>query len=406
MKFLKGLGLSLLGFLLFFSISTFSFAYLLNNTLLSPDFATTQLNRLDMSSLAEEMLAQQPADEKNEALIQAITELEPSIKEQLGVAINDIYDYLLGKSQSLDLALTLRNSVLSTDFAVSVMDKLDVAALVGGMLQEQFAQEIPPELMSYLEEPLDDTLKELEPWMKEQIGVAADPMLDYLLGRSPGFSVEISTEPVLASLENNLREALMESPPPELAILPPDMLEEYFDQFYQEFSQGLPATVVIDQSMFGAEMPAQITQMLTDTEVMLAEGRQYVSYFQQGYNLLIGLILLLILGIVLLHRQVKGATRQIGTTLATFGAFEYIGILVAKYFGVDQLTGLPIPASLQAWLAEFVNDLLAPLEVFSLACLISGAVLIIVSFVYPRFRPGQPSPEITPGLDQEDTLSS
>ena len=398
MKFLKGLGLSLLGFLLFLSISTFSFAYLLNNTLLNPDFATTQLNRLDMSSLAEEFLAQQPADETNEALVNVITELEPTIKEQLGVAINDIYDYVLGKSQSLDLALTLRNSVLSTDFAVSVMDKLDLATLVGENLKEQFAQEIPPEMMGYLEEPLDDTLKELEPWMKEQIGVAADPMLDYLLGRSPGFSVEISLEPVLASLQDNLREAFQENMPPEFAVIPPAMFDQYFDQFYQQFTQDIPATVAIDQSLFGAEMPMQITQMLTDAEVMLAEGRQYVSYFQQGYNLLIGLILLLILGIVLIHREVKGASRQIGTTLATFGAIEYISILVAKYFGVDQLTALPIPASLQAWLAEFVNDLLAPLEVFSLVCLISGAVLIIVSFVYPRLRPGQPVPEIVPEI--------
>jgi len=289
MKFLKGLGLSLLGFLLFLSISTFSFAYLLNNTLLSPDFATTQLNRLDMSSLTKEFLAQQPADETSEALVNAITELEPTIKEQLGVAINDIYDYVLGKSQSLDLALTLRNSVLSTDFAVSVMDKLDLATLVGENLKEQFAQEIPPEMMGYLEEPLDDTLKELEPWMKEQIGVAADPMLDYLLGRSPGFSVEISLEPVLASLQDNLREAFHEKMPPEFAIIPPAMFDQYFDQFYQEFTQDIPATVAIDQSLFGAEMPMQITQMLTDAEVMLAEGRQYVSYFQQGYNLLIGL---------------------------------------------------------------------------------------------------------------------
>jgi len=311
----------------------------------------------------------------------------------------------LGKSQSLDLALTLRNSIFSTDFIVSVMDKLDLATLVGENLQKQFAQEIPPEMTGYLEEPLNNTLKELEPWMKEQIRYAADPMLDYLLGRSPGFSIEISLEPVLASLEDNLREAFRENMPPELAAIPPAMFDQYFDQFYQEFTQGLPASLVIDQSLFGTEMPAQITQMLTNAEVMLAEGRQYVSYFQQGYNILIGFILLLILGIVLLHREVKGSSRQIGTTLVTFGAFEYIGILIAKYFGVDQLTTLPVPASLQAWLAEFVTDLMAPLEVFSLACLIGGVVLIIVSFVYPRFRPSQPSAEIAPGSDQKDSLA-
>jgi hypothetical protein len=261
-------------------------------------------------------------------------------------------------------------------------------------------------MMSYLEEPLDSTLKELEPCMKEQIRVAADPMLDYLFGKSQSFSVEISLEPVLESLEDNLREAFRTEMPPEFAVIPPAMFDQYFDQFYQEFTQEIPATLVIDQSIFGAEMPTQITQMLTDTEAMLVEGRQYVSYFQQGYNILIGFILLLILGIVLLHREVKGSTRQLGIILATYGAIEYASILATKYFSGEQMAGLPIPASLQAWLPHFLNDPLAPLEVFSLACLIGGAVLIVVSFVYPRLRPSQPSAEIAPEIDQENSLSS
>ena len=37
MKFLKGLGLTLLGFLLFLSLSIFSLAFLLNSTILNPD---------------------------------------------------------------------------------------------------------------------------------------------------------------------------------------------------------------------------------------------------------------------------------------------------------------------------------------------------------------------------------
>jgi hypothetical protein len=221
-------------------------------------------------------------------------------------------------------------------------------------------------------------------------------MLDYLFGQSQGFSVEISLEPVKESLRDNLRQAFLQSPPPELAIIPPAMLEEYFDQFYQEFAGQFPATLVINETLFGTEMPAQIAQILADAEAMLEEGRQYVSYFQLGYNVLIGFMLLLVLGIILLNRQVKGSTRELGTIFLTYGAFEYAGILVAKYFVGGELARLPVPPQLQAWLPGLVSDLLAPLEMFSLGLLIGGVVLLIVSFVYPRIRPSQPSTETVP----------
>jgi len=396
MKFLKGLALFLLSSLLFLSLTVFGFAYMLNNTLLNPDFVTTQLNRLNISALVEEILSQQPEDVTSEALVKTITELEPAMKEQLGAATDSIYDYLLGKSQNLDLALTLRNTILDTDFVVSIMDTLDMSSLIRESLKEQLSGEIPEEMIGYLDKPLDDTLDELEPWIKDQIGAAADPMLDYLFGQSQGFSVEISLEPVKESLRDNLRQAFLQSPPPELAIIPPAMLEEYFDLFYQEFAGQFPATLVINETLLGTEMPAQIAQTLADAEAMLEEGRQYVSYFQLGYNVLIGFMLLLVLGIILLNRQVKGSTRELGTIFLTYGAFEYAGILVAKYFVGGELARLPVPPQLQAWLPGLVSDLLAPLEMFSLGLLIGGVVLLIVSFVYPRIRPSQPSTETVP----------
>jgi hypothetical protein len=396
MKFLKGLALFLLSSLLFLSLTVFGFAYMLNNTLLNPDFVTTQLNRLNISALVEEILSQQPEDVTSEALVKTITELEPAMKEQLGAATDSIYDYLLGKSQNLDLALTLRNTILDTDFVVSIMDTLDMSSLIRESLKEQLSGEIPEEMIGYLDKPLDDTLDELEPWIKDQIGAAADPMLDYLFGQSQGFSVEISLEPVKESLRDNLRQAFLQSPPPELAIIPPAMLEEYFDQFYQEFAGQFPATLVINETLLGTEMPAQIAQILADAEAMLEEGRQYVSYFQLGYNVLIGFMLLLVLGIILINRQVKGSTRELGTIFLTYGAFEYAGILVAKYFVGGELARLPVPPQLQAWLPGLVSDLLAPLEMFSLGLLIGGVVLLIVSFVYPRIRPSQPSTETVP----------
>ena len=103
---------------------------------------------------------------------------------------------------------------------------------------------------------------------------------------------------------------------------------------------------------------------------------------------MIGFILLLILGIVLINRQVKGATRGIGIPFLTCGAVGYISTFIAKYLAETQFRKLDIPAWLQTWLPQFVDDSLTPLEIFSIGLVIAGIALIIVSFVY---KPRQPS---------------
>ena len=162
----------------------------------------------------------------------------------------------------------------------------------------------------------------------------------------------------------------------------------YFDGIYPVFAAQIPATLEFDESLFGTEAPAQIAEALANVETVLEYGREYIDYFQLLYIALIGLMVLLVLGIVLISRQVKGITRELGTVFTTYGAFEYVGIFVAKYFSGTQLAQLnSIPPSLQAWLPQFISDFLAPLEMFSLGLLIGGVVLIVVSFVYKRGEP-------------------
>ena len=52
MKVLKGLALSLLGTLLFLSLAVFGLVLTINQTILNPDFVVSQVNKLDISSLA------------------------------------------------------------------------------------------------------------------------------------------------------------------------------------------------------------------------------------------------------------------------------------------------------------------------------------------------------------------
>ena len=605
MKFPKGLAIGLLSFLLFLSLSIFGIAFLLNQTVLNPNFVTSQLDKLDAAALVEEIISEQEdeeafSEELETALVDTLADLEPVIREQLYATLNETYDYLLGKreepdlkttlgntffnsdfvssmldnldlsllleesfpaqtdqedfsedfvdaivntvtelesdikqniaaasdpvfnyllgeTESIDLASTLRNTVLTPDITLSLIDKIAIFFLasesLGGELTEQIPEEMDfladqiddlmPELTSKIKqqisanvdqlldyllgqrqtinivislqgiaETLEDSLREhlmemspdvLKPrfeeilteqitqlipaeaahlsevaitdeWVDQQTNIALNPVLSYMLGESPSLNVTISLDPVLANLEEPLRQEFMESPPPELAGLSQSVLEQYFDDYYQELIQDIPSTIVIDENMLGVDLPTQvdelfsdlaqmmptsfnigemlaevipagqitdalteaegqlaevrqdITDALAETEERLEQARQYIGYVQLGYKILIAVIVLLIAGIVLLNRQVKSATRKVGTIFLTCGVPWFAGIFVGKYFAEKQIAQLDIPSHLQELLPQFANDLLAPLQWFSLGLLIGGVVLIVVSFVYPRWR--------------------
>jgi hypothetical protein len=84
MNFLKGLLTTLLTFLLFLSLAAFGTLFALRSTLLDPDFVVAQVEKLDISALAEEVTAfqssgQVPAESAflEEALYSTIAENEP-----------------------------------------------------------------------------------------------------------------------------------------------------------------------------------------------------------------------------------------------------------------------------------------------------------------------------------------
>jgi len=296
MKVLKGLVLSLLSFLLFLSLSIFGIAFMLDNTLLAPEFVVTQVDRLDVSALARELT------------------------------------------------------------------------------EEQISGQLPPEA-EFLEEALYSTIADHEPWLKEQVSAGIYSFYDFLLGKSDRLSLIISLEPLKESLRDDLRQIFMQSLPPELSDLPQAEIEQYFNQYYQQFAGQIPSTLEFDESSIPPEVMAQIIQV-----------RQGISYFQSGYYALIGFMVLLVLGIILINRNVRSTTRGLGVPLLTYGALEYAGIWATKYLAPTYLSLAEVPSSLQAWLSQLVDDFLAPLEMFSLGLLVGGVVLLIVSFVYKRGR--------------------
>jgi len=296
MKFLKGLAISLLSFILFLSLGVFGTVYMLNNTLLNPDFVSAQVDKIPISSLMREVT------------------------------------------------------------------------------EEQISEQLPEEAW-FLKETLYNVISEQEPWIKEQVNAGIYSFYDFLLGKTERLSVIISLEKLKEGLRDSLWQVFMQDIPPELSILPPAQLEQYFDEYYRQFSAQIPSEFTVDESQIPPEVMAQIIQ-----------ARQYINYAQNFYYALIGFMVLLVILIILLHRNVKGATRGLGITFLIYGAIEYASIWATGYFGPTYLPLVEIPSSLQMWLMELINDFLAPLRTFGIGLMVAGAALIIVSIIYPRLR--------------------
>ena len=112
MKILKVLALSFLSFLLFLSLSIFGLMLTLNYTILNPDFVICELNKLDIPSVARDLLSQQiPQDESYiaEVVGNTLVDVEPWAREQIDLGIRSGYDYLLRESKSLSLEISLES---------------------------------------------------------------------------------------------------------------------------------------------------------------------------------------------------------------------------------------------------------------------------------------------------------
>lgn len=271
------------------------------------------------------------------------------------------------------IMFTLNSTLLNPDFVVSEVNRVDMPSLTRELTEKLIIKQLPQETQ-FLEEAIYNAIPALEPWIREQLRAGINSGYDYFLGRSQRLSLVIPLEPLKTDLRDKLRQAFMQSPSAQLPGLSPAQVEQYFNQFYQEFSKQIPASFELNESLLSPEVLAQIRQV-----------KQYIGYFQLGYKALIGFMVLLILGIILLNRRVRSITRELGINFLIYGALEYAGIFLAKYVAPTSLPLPEMPRAIQTWLPQLFVDFLAPLEIFSLALVASGIALIIVSFVYkPR----------------------
>lgn len=273
------------------------------------------------------------------------------------------------------LIFMINITILNPDFVLREMDKLDVYSLAEAVIREEVIPqlEVPTEYEPYVVEVLDGTMTDLRPWVREQARDVVYTVYDYFMGRSWHLYLSISLEPVRDSLKENLRGTVLSSPPPELAGLPPAATELVLDEANRQIDAQIPSGFDLNQDTLDPE-----------AVMVLEQVRQYIGYVQLGYKLLLALILMLILGIVLIHREVRGATRSLGITFLSCGVTIYLSNFLTRYFVSPRMLELSLPANFQTKLPQLMADLHAPLDWYAIVLAAIGVVLLVVSFVYQR----------------------
>lgn len=291
MGFLRGLMLSLLSLLLFLSLSIFGLVFMLNQTVLSPNFINFQARKLDFTSLAKEFIIPQ----------------------------------------------------------------------------------LPPEILNqeFIIEALDKTLTELEPLIEREANDFIRRGYDYLLGERHTIRYTISLEEPKTTLRDNIWEAFLKNPPPELESIPPNLVEPLFDQYYNQFAGEIPPSLEFDMNSLDPEVISQLKQ-----------AREIIGYIKVAFWGLIGLMMVLILSIFLISRSIKTASLGLGLTFLIYGIFEIASVIVAREVLIPQLP-IELPSvMLEAWLFEFASEMMTPLLIFGIGVAAAGLVLIIASFFF------------------------
>ena len=347
MNFLKGFGTFILGLLLFLSLSVFNVAFVLHSTVLNPDFITRQVDRMDISTIARDVAEEQIGEELpaeldflKEAVYNVIDEQEPWLKEQLNRAIDIGYDFFLGKTNKLEISVPL--DTLKTDLKDSLWRELNKQLAV--WLRDNIQSELKP----YIVQNFQEYRKSLPPEF----------------ARLPDAQLKSYLDTYLRQIEDQIKST---GKAPELSGLLETLIRPYFDEYYDEFAQEIPAEVTTK------DIPADVMEQL-----LLA--RKYIGYFRTGYYLLIVFMVLLAGLIFLINRNVRDTTRTLGIDLIVFGALYLVSVLLVK--NISPVSFIPdIPASLESWLTGLYKDILSTVQIFSIAVLIIGIILLVVSFI-------------------------
>ncbi|MEA3253724.1 MAG: hypothetical protein U9Q17_02110 [Chloroflexota bacterium] len=262
----------------------------------------------------------------------------------------------------LGIVVTVDATILNPEFLISEFDRLDIYSIVVDQAKSQLVEAEP-----HMAQIADESLAEVEPWLREQAASAVYSGCAYLKGEKE-LDIVISLEQPRAILKENLAQTIHESPPPELERASQAQIEAFIAQACAEIDSQVPEQVEINELSVGPEAAAH-----------LREARQIVGYIELGRKALIGLAVVLILVIALIQWwYARAIARYVGIAFAVAGGIGIAGSILARSL-IPGLIQLEVPPAIEAKLPQLVGDSSGPLQIYGIAFLVVGIVLIVLS---------------------------
>ena len=287
--------------------------------------------------------------------------------------VNGIFSGILGFLLTVTLIIlggiiTLENTMLNPAFIISEMEKLDAYSIIADEISLQLKDQLPTEV-PYVEEIIDETITELEPWLREQVNLVIYDGFSYLKGEQE-LHIIIPLEEVRERIKENVNDIVLESLPPELEGIPQEMVQFFLSQVFIEIDNQIPKQIEINETLLGTEITAQLHQ-----------AQQVVGYIEIGDIILISLVILLILFIALLRRwRLKSIALYSGVPFIVAGTSTLIATLFARSL-ILRVLPAELPREITSFLPVLVGDIISPLRTYSLVILAIGIVLLVLSVI-------------------------
>jgi len=258
----------------------------------------------------------------------------------------------------LGIAFTINSTVLSPKFLISEIEKLDLSATAQQILEERLPSEVKPYLPA-----INSTLDENKLWIKAQIDYSINTLYNYLSGESNILDLTFETQPLKQSLIKNLNQIYVQLPPSEQVITS--------DQFQQQLSDEIPSTIRVNRD----NIPSEAWQTIQ-------QAKEITGYNRTTYFALIFFSILLILFIVLITREVKGATLSLGIIFLVVGAGSLSALIATQRFVPGSIPMNDLPMQVKVWLKQLIIDYLSPWKMYSIIILVLGVLLLVTGFFF------------------------
>lgn len=386
----------------------------LGNSFMNAQFVDSVLQKINIAEIVRETVEEQTSsddelDDINELLLEPLEKLEPTIKTKVVAAADPIFKYILRETQTIDLKSVIRQDVIDKELITEIINSIDITTLIKDMLDEQLEMELPQGIALSSDE-IDQTITAAIPDIKSGLISSADSVADFITGVRSDLNITILWKSSLVTTKPIVKQAFLRQLPAELEGASQTQIDQAFEVYWASAQSDIPTGFEIDTTTLGEDVPQSIEDLFTEAQDGLTEARDaldeanisiqdaldevrpYINIFWIIFWGLLGLILIIIAGIVLIHRSVKDATRDLGINFIVYGALNLAGVLIARFTVgrpafIMGFVEYDMPETVSNLTSIFVQRLIQPIFIFTLICLIIGIILLVFSFVYPRIKP-------------------